>query len=786
MKFKESDILASQVRAAEEAIGEKMLPESKVQEELGVSLEDLKEKYPLRYDLCYDLYLKVLRKEKLTDEDNEQISKVKETLGRLNSLDSYIGKHRTSTEQEQLLRPRQFGVFQDLRDFLEEGNKKGYVKLPTGVGKTVVFIEFIKALKSKTLVVVPTNVLVNQTRKRFEQFAPDLDVGQINQDEKKQGKNATVITYDSLLQGYRSGTISPEDFDLIVYDEVHEALGPQTVKMLDDDAFQHPVQIGFTATPKYAEDKQVANILPTEIHSMEIQEAVEEGLLSGFRVIVARTDVDISNVKVTASGEYSEKELDKFINTEARNRGAVEIYKKMFMGEKVVCYCNSVAHAKRVSEIFQSEGINVEAVWGEQARTAAGKEQQRASIEKLAAGEIMGISNARMLIAGWDDPTVKVCFNLTPTQSLVDAEQRGGRVLRLLGDARATIVDFLDKTSYEKFPVTFAEIANATAIPPAESNPSTSSKKSSAETAESPQIAIEGWEIMTDSKEVLRLVKDATDKKYKVAPSDWISVEEIALQTRRRRSTVMSYVKALYRQKHEGDKADQELFGRFRNAETGAFEVFVEPKSADRVMADIEEVRKQKNAIVPKDWIPSREMDRTQPFMVQAIGHANRRFGLGDMRQFLGPEGKYIKYISPAAQAWIEKARQAIQKQHEYEKIEQGHGSTADQVVERVRNVFPIADEEADRFRKILESKIAGGIIVSIEKEKDAIVLTRQTPSGTKNLMYIRALQGKNLDQARYNKALAEYNALPPDQKSTAKKPAFGDFMVESTSLKLS
>lgn len=92
-------------------------------------------------------------------------------------------------ERNTVLREHQSTAFEDLEKFFRDGHHRGYIELPTGTGKTVLFVELAKALLNtpdgaptpNILVVTPTQDLVRQTvgrkgQKGFGEFASELDV----------------------------------------------------------------------------------------------------------------------------------------------------------------------------------------------------------------------------------------------------------------------------------------------------------------------------------------------------------------------------------------------------------------------------------------------------------------------------------------------------------------------------------------------------------------------------------------------------------------------------------
>src|SRR6266496_1497383 len=136
---------------------------------------------------------------------------------RLENYAQGVERYIQRTASESVLRPHQLEVFADFQTFFANGLRRGYVELPTGTGKTVLFIELTKALldvpegvrKPKILVVTPTKDLVHQTlgrsgKKGYGRFASELRVGSFFSDsspgEKRRAgwDDATITTYRSL------------------------------------------------------------------------------------------------------------------------------------------------------------------------------------------------------------------------------------------------------------------------------------------------------------------------------------------------------------------------------------------------------------------------------------------------------------------------------------------------------------------------------------------------------------------------------------------------------------
>lgn len=444
-------------------------------------------------------------------------------------LENYIRTEEFKSGR--VLKDAQFEVFKIMLEFFKGGGKDGYIKFPTGTGKTVMFIEFLKAVQLKALVVVPTNILVEQTSEDINEFGENLDYGAINMYTKEYQKPITIITYHSFVNQVRNGRLNIFDYDLLVLDEAHMALSPGASRAVKK--FAHAIRLGFTATPDYSETKKLKHLLHNEIHSMRTKDAIEDGLLCGCRVILAMTDVSISEVSVQ-SGQYSKKELQKAINIEKRNKAAVMLYKEMFLGELAVAYCMDITHAESLEKCFNENGILAVTI-----SKKTGRKERKTILEKFRNGEIKVLCNARVLIHGFDETRVSVGFNLYPSLSPVVVGQRGGRPLRLdKGNPFkiATIVDFLDKAGTGRYqPITFADFLNSAEILNRNESGFSSGGALSGNT-DLPEI--EGLNVVVDTKEVMEIVNNR--RKYTLPKKDWIMEEELILRVKHALSNIFS------------------------------------------------------------------------------------------------------------------------------------------------------------------------------------------------------------------------------------------------------
>ncbi|MDD2656563.1 MAG: DEAD/DEAH box helicase [Patescibacteria group bacterium] len=446
--------LETQVQESESFWEQSLIPaehRENTEEIMHMSVEEIKEKYPARYKI----YLQSLRELKSLEKGRDGLMSLKELdvlkmrLRMLNNLDEYV--HNISNgEKETHLREHQVSVFEKLRDFLESGGSSGYIELPTGTGKTVIFIEFLRVLDVPVVIVVPTKDLIKQTKARLDQFADNLDVGAVYSKAKEYGSRVLLTTYDSLPNLIKHEKFDLDKIGLAILDEVHESLSKKRSEVVEK-LKEASIVIGLTATSEYSDTKNVGELLDNKIHEMSLIEAIESGALSPCSAMVATTKIDISKVKIKSNGDYDEEELSKAINIEARNKAVTEMATTTFAGKQKILFCGSIDHAEELCKRINKAGEVAEVVVGE---TQDKVEEKYINLgfkggwkEAYKKGVIKAILSVSLLTRGTDLPSAEICMNVSPTTSLVKAKQRGGRVTRLdpnNPNKHAIVVDFVD------------------------------------------------------------------------------------------------------------------------------------------------------------------------------------------------------------------------------------------------------------------------------------------------------------------------------------------------------
>lgn len=452
----------------------------------------------------------------------EILNKKSVFTGVIEKIKDYI-RNQTVNVEESILKGLQLRMIEAILNFLILGNREGYIVAPTGFGKTVLITQLLKAINEPAYILVPRKALLHQTASEFMRFAEDLDVGFIYGLLKEFNKNITIITYESFVRQTEKGKLN-KDIKYLILDEPHTCLTHKRMEAVSK--YKQAIKLGFTASPYYSDEKKVSNLLPTEILSVTVPEAVEEGFLCPFMVIIAETDTDISKVKVIG-GDYSSKDLSEAVNIDSRNRSALKLYQTVpaFWNQSTFIHCASISHANNVAKLFQNIGISASAVHSNLEDTEIDK-----VLYDFKSGKLKVLCNVDMVTTGFDAPLASVCFNLRPTKSVVVATQRvrNLRIDPLNHKKFAYIVDFFDQAGRGKGqPICYADIIKQTFVVPERFKHLFPRDKM--EKILVPKIKVNNLKVHTSYKKVLKIIA----KRKALAQQVYISYDKWVLQVRK-------------------------------------------------------------------------------------------------------------------------------------------------------------------------------------------------------------------------------------------------------------
>ena len=319
--------------------------------------------------------------------------------------------------------------------------------LPTGGGKTLCFSSIVHdhtgaaavvahrkeivsqiacslaALDVKHRVIAPPNVVALIRRKQLKLFDksfvdPHAQVGVVS----VQTLTSAGASKNRELQRW-VGQVT-----LAVFDEGHHyvktGLWAKAV-----EAFSKAKLLFVTATPERADGKglgaEADGFAEIMLEGPDTKWLIEQGYLSSFKYVAPDSDLDVSGIPITASGDLNTKALRKRVVESHLVGDVVEHYLQRAKGKKAIVFATDVATAEDMEATFTAAGVRAKALSGQ---TEQGVRD--GSLDQFESGGLDVLINVDLFDEGFDVPAAEVCILARPTESLAKFLQMVGRVLR--------------------------------------------------------------------------------------------------------------------------------------------------------------------------------------------------------------------------------------------------------------------------------------------------------------------------------------------------------------------
>lgn len=290
-------------------------------------------------------------------------------------------------------------------------NHGGVLCMPTGSGKTITLLEFLKAVGREATVVVHTRDLKNQWEEEAE----------------KLGVKIKVITYQSPIAAEYLKLAS-----VVVFDECHH-VAAKTVYALAGKCREDQIRIGLSATPWREDgcDLLIEAALGPVIYKVDRLELIKEGFLVNAKVYYLQ-----ANFKDLGYLDYQETYEYHVVKNEDRNKVIVSAAHLLAIkGLRVLVLVNHIEHGDWLLDHFTQTYPDDRVVF------IHGTSKDRAK----GFGEAQVIIASQVFNEGVDFPELDALVLAGGGKSSIRVTQQVGRVLRQRkGKSDAVVVDFID------------------------------------------------------------------------------------------------------------------------------------------------------------------------------------------------------------------------------------------------------------------------------------------------------------------------------------------------------
>ncbi|KAJ4486068.1 P-loop containing nucleoside triphosphate hydrolase protein [Lentinula aciculospora] len=370
------------------------------------------------------------------------------------------------------LRPYQEHCLQACEDALNAGSSRIGCSLPTGSGKTTVFISLLSRISppslnpraTRSLIIVNSIELARQSAEQVARLFPSWTV-QIEQGVKHQASGSadvTVATYQTLLQPERFAKFDPTRLKAVIVDECHHAAAPSYIKLLshfdanirnpDPDfkppTLQHNIPIiGFSATLSRHDGITLGSVFERIVYHRDFLSMINDQWLSEVRFTTVQADINLNDVTVNSrTGDFNATSLAHVISTDTINQLVVQTWlDRAAERRSTLVFCVNIAHVRALTQVFRGFGIDARYIHSKTPIT-----ERKALIASFKAGQFPVLVNCAILTEGADIPNIDCVVVARPTRSRNVFTQMIGRGMRLspdTGKKDCRIIDFVDSAN---------------------------------------------------------------------------------------------------------------------------------------------------------------------------------------------------------------------------------------------------------------------------------------------------------------------------------------------------
>ncbi|KAG1833736.1 P-loop containing nucleoside triphosphate hydrolase protein [Suillus variegatus] len=370
------------------------------------------------------------------------------------------------------LRPYQESCLEACKNALQAGATRIGVSLPTGAGKTTVFISLLAQISppssspstSRSLIIVNSIELARQAAAQaaaqFPQWRVEIEQG--GKHKASGNADVTVATYQTLLQPQRLAKFHPGNLKAVIVDEAHHAAAPSYRRILahfdpairsPDPTFQ-PLQlsrpipiIGFSATFSRHDGLALGSVFQQIVYHCDFLEMIKEQWLCDVRFTSVKANIDLRDVTVNSrTGDFNATSLAHIINTDTVNNLVVQAWlDRARQRQSTLVFCVNIAHIRALTKAFQDFGVDARHL-----HSGTPAAERHALITAFKAGQYPVLVNCAILTEGADIPNIDCVIVARPTRSRNVFAQMIGRGMRQslsTGKENCHIIDFVDSTN---------------------------------------------------------------------------------------------------------------------------------------------------------------------------------------------------------------------------------------------------------------------------------------------------------------------------------------------------
>lgn len=357
------------------------------------------------------------------------------------------------------LRDYQLALKSEIYQAWQSGARNVLAVMPTGAGKTATFSNILSEHRAASVAIAHRSELVSQMSLALARngvvhrvIGPPalgrgcaaLHIAELSRNYVSPNARCAVASVDTLIR--RDGK-EPwfTEVTLWITDEAAHLTAKnkwgQAVNM-----FPNARGLGVTATPCRADGQGLGRhhdgVIDVMVQGPTMRDLITEGWLTEYRIFAPPSDIDLSQVKISASGDFSPQPLAKAVHKSHIVGDVVQHYLRIAAGKLGATFCVDVESACEIATAYKMAGVPTEVI------SAKTPDMLRSRIlQRFRNREILQLCSVDIFSEGFDLPAIEVITMARPTQSYGLYVQQFGRGIRPLeGKTHAIVIDHVGNT----------------------------------------------------------------------------------------------------------------------------------------------------------------------------------------------------------------------------------------------------------------------------------------------------------------------------------------------------
>lgn len=355
----------------------------------------------------------------------------------------------TNSQGEELI-PHDFQI-QAVVDILNNGYR-GIILSPTASGKSLIIYILYRFFNKKTIVIVPTKLLVRQMAQDFKEYGYTGEVSQLMSDkgivvDKQNLEKITVSTWQSI---YKMPDAWFLQFNVILGDEVHTFAAKSLVRIMESSTTAF-AKVGTSGTL----GDEAINIMVLKglfgkiFKTRSTKELMDEGKVSNLNITAIRLIYSDEDKKFAAKLKMDYPTEMAYLRIHAKRQAFITALAKRLEGNTLVLF-KGIEHGKELHKMIEEacgDTKTVRLVYG--ATATEDRDMVRSLMENER--DVIGVCSYRTFATGSNIKNLHNIIFAAPIKSQILVLQAIGRALRLHSSkAFAKLFDIGDDLSHGK------------------------------------------------------------------------------------------------------------------------------------------------------------------------------------------------------------------------------------------------------------------------------------------------------------------------------------------------